>query len=76
MRIYSQFVILVDRHEVIVAFRQFFSNTGYGRDYHGVGVRVPIRPEFSILQSIQTDCGVQPVSYPMRPLSGGKAAGL
>jgi hypothetical protein len=52
--------------------------TGYGLDYRGVGVRVPVRQEFSLLHVVQTGSGVHPTSYTMGTkgtFPGGKAAG-
>jgi hypothetical protein len=52
--------------------------TGYGLDDQGVGVRVPVGQEFSILHVVQTGFGVHPTSYPMGTggsFPGGKAAG-
>jgi hypothetical protein len=48
--------------------------TGYG----GVGVRVPVGQEFSLLPVVQTGSGVHPASYPMGTgdsFPGYKAAG-
>jgi hypothetical protein len=39
--------------------------TGYGLDDQGVGVRVPVVQEFSLLQVIQTGSGAHTVSHPM-----------
>jgi hypothetical protein len=39
--------------------------TGYGLDDRGVGVRVPVGSEFSLLHVVQTGSGVHPASYPM-----------
>jgi hypothetical protein len=50
----------------------------YGLDRRGVGVRVPVRQEFSVLHLVQTCSGVYPTSYPMDTrvsFRGGKAAG-
>jgi hypothetical protein len=52
--------------------------TGYGLDYQGVGVRVPVGQEFLLLHVVQTGSRVHPTSYPMGtngPFPGGKAAG-
>jgi hypothetical protein len=52
--------------------------TGYGVDDQGVGVRVRMGREFSILHAVQTGSGVDPASYPMDTgdsFPGGKAAG-
>jgi hypothetical protein len=52
--------------------------TGYGLDDQGVGVRVPVGQEFSVLHAVQADCGVHPTSYPMGTggsVPWGKAAG-
>jgi hypothetical protein len=52
--------------------------TACGLNCRGVGVRVPVRSEFSPLHIVQTGSGVHPVSLPMvtgDSLSGGKAAG-
>jgi hypothetical protein len=51
--------------------------TGYGLDDHGVGVRVPVNQEFSLLHVVQTGSGAHPASYPMSTVGsfpGGKAA--
>jgi hypothetical protein len=51
--------------------------TGYVLDDQGVGVRVPLGKEFSLLHVVQTGSGVHPTSYPMGTggsFSGGKAA--
>jgi hypothetical protein len=42
---------------------------GNGLDNRGVGVRIPVRQEFSLLHVVQTGSGVYPVSYPV--LTGG-----
>jgi hypothetical protein len=34
-------------------------------DDRGIGVRVPVGQEFSLLHVVQTDSGVHPASYPM-----------
>jgi hypothetical protein len=39
--------------------------TAYGLDDRGVGVRVPVGSEFSLLYIIQIGCGAHPASYPM-----------
>jgi hypothetical protein len=39
--------------------------TTYGLDDRGVGVRVPVGSEFSLLHIVQTDSGVHPTFYPM-----------
>jgi hypothetical protein len=39
--------------------------TGYGLDYRGVGVRVPIGSRISLLHVVHTGSGVHPTSYPM-----------
>jgi hypothetical protein len=52
--------------------------TGYGLDDRGVGVRVPVRPEFSLLHVVQTGSGAHPTSYPIGTggsFPGGKVAG-
>jgi hypothetical protein len=52
--------------------------TGYGLNDRGVGVRVPVGQEFSLLHVVQTGSGVHPTSYPMGTrgsFPGGKAAG-
>jgi hypothetical protein len=52
--------------------------TSYGLDDRGVGVRVPVGKEFSLLQIVQTPSEVHPTSYPMGTggsFPGGKAAG-
>jgi hypothetical protein len=52
--------------------------TDYGVDGGGVGVRVPVRSEFSLLHIVQTDSGAQPASYPMGTRGSfpeGKVAG-
>jgi hypothetical protein len=38
--------------------------TGYGLEDGGVGVRVPVRQQFSLLHVVQTSSGVHPTSYP------------
>jgi hypothetical protein len=53
--------------------------TGCGLDDRGVGVRVPVGSEFSLLHIAQTSSGAHPASYPMGTwgsFSGGKAAGV
>jgi hypothetical protein len=47
--------------------------TGYGLEDGGVGVRVPVGQEFSVLHVVQIGSVVHPTSYPMG--TGGKAAG-
>jgi hypothetical protein len=47
--------------------------TAYGLDDRGVGVRVPVRSEFSLIYIFQTGSGAHPASYPVS--TGGKAAG-
>jgi hypothetical protein len=52
--------------------------TAYGLDDRGVGVRVPVGSEFSLLHIVQTDSGAYPASHPMGTedsFTGGKAAG-
>jgi hypothetical protein len=52
--------------------------TSYGLDDRGVGVRVPLCKEFSLLQIVQTDSEVHPTFYPIGTggfFPGGKAAG-
>jgi hypothetical protein len=52
--------------------------TGYGLDDHGVGVRVPMGEEFSLLHGIPTGSGAHPASYPLGTwgsFPGGKVAG-
>jgi hypothetical protein len=39
--------------------------TSYGLDDRGVGVRVPVGQEFSLLHVVQTGFRVNPTSYPM-----------
>jgi hypothetical protein len=39
--------------------------TTYWLDNQGVGVRVPVEQEFSLLYSIEPGSGAHPVSYPM-----------
>jgi hypothetical protein len=39
--------------------------TGYGLDDRGVGVRVSVRSNFSLLHVVQTGSGVHPASYPI-----------
>jgi hypothetical protein len=39
--------------------------TGYGLDDKGIGVRVPLGQEFSLLHVVQTDTGAHPVSCRM-----------
>jgi hypothetical protein len=39
--------------------------TGYGLDDRGVGVRVPVGEEFSLLHVVQTGSGAHPACYPM-----------
>jgi hypothetical protein len=39
--------------------------TGYRLDNRGVGVRVLVGSEFSLLHLVQTGSGVHPASYPM-----------
>jgi hypothetical protein len=51
---------------------------GYRMDDGGVGVRVPVGSNFSLLHVIQTGSVVHPTSYPMGTggsLPGGKEAG-
>jgi hypothetical protein len=50
---------------------------GYGLDYQGVGVQVPVVSRISLLHVVQTGSGVHPTSYPMSTggsFPGGKAA--
>jgi hypothetical protein len=52
--------------------------TAYGLDDRGVGVRVLVESEFSLLHIVQTGSGAPPTSYSMGTgcsLHGGKAAG-
>jgi hypothetical protein len=52
--------------------------TGYGLDDRGVGVRVLVGSEFSLLHVVQTGSGAQPDSYTRGTVGsvlGGKAAG-
>jgi hypothetical protein len=52
--------------------------TAYGQDDRGVGVRVPVGSEFSLLHIVQTSSGAHPDSYPKGvggSFHGGKAAG-
>jgi hypothetical protein len=52
--------------------------TGYGLDDRGVGVRVLVGQEFSLLHVVQTGSGARPVSYQMGTggsFPEGKAAG-
>jgi hypothetical protein len=52
--------------------------TGYGLDDWGVGVRIPVVQEFSLLHVVQKDSGAHLASYPMDnggTFPGGKAAG-
>jgi hypothetical protein len=52
--------------------------TGYGLDDRGVGVRVPVGSEYSLLHIVQTGSGAHPASYPMGTggsFPDGKAAG-
>jgi hypothetical protein len=46
--------------------------TSYWLDDLEVGVRVPVRQEFSLLHVVETGSGVHPTSYLMG--TGGKAA--
>jgi hypothetical protein len=39
--------------------------TGNGLDDRGVGFRVPVGSEFSLLHVVQTGSGTHPTSYPM-----------
>jgi hypothetical protein len=39
--------------------------TGYGLDDQGVGVRVQVEQEFSLLHVVQTGSGAHPYSYPV-----------
>jgi hypothetical protein len=48
--------------------------TGYRMDDRGVGVRVPVGQEFSLLHVVQTGSGVHPTSYSMD--SGGSFPGV
>jgi hypothetical protein len=53
-------------------------NTGYGLYDRGVGVRVPVGSEFSLIHIVQTGSGAHPASYPMGTggsFPGGKATG-
>jgi hypothetical protein len=47
--------------------------TGYGLDDGGVGVRVPVEAEISILPVVETGYEIHPASYSMG--TEGKAAG-
>jgi hypothetical protein len=52
--------------------------TGYGIGDRGVGFRVPVEQEFSLLLVVQTGSGAHPASYPMGTggsLLESKAAG-
>jgi hypothetical protein len=52
--------------------------TGYGLDDQGVGVRVLVGQDFSILYVVETGSGVHPPSYPIGTggsFPGSKAAG-
>jgi hypothetical protein len=52
--------------------------TAYGLDDQGVGVRVPVGSEFSLLHVVQTGSGAHLASYPMGTGSsflGGEEAG-
>jgi hypothetical protein len=52
--------------------------TGYGLDDRGIGVRVPVGQEFSLLQVFKTGSRAHPASYPVGTGSsfpGGKVAG-
>jgi hypothetical protein len=52
--------------------------TGYGLENGGVGDRVLVRQEFSLLHVVQTGSGVHTISYTMGTggsFLGGKAAG-
>jgi hypothetical protein len=52
--------------------------TGYGQDDRGVGVRVPVRQEFSLFHVVHTASGAYPASYPMETggsFLGGNEAG-
>jgi hypothetical protein len=52
--------------------------TGYGLSDKGVGVRVPVGQEFSLLHVVQTGSGDYPASSPMGTggsFPGGKAGG-
>jgi hypothetical protein len=52
--------------------------TGYGMDYRGNGVRVPLVSRISLLHLVQTGSEVHPTSYPMGTggtFPGDKAAG-
>jgi hypothetical protein len=51
---------------------------GYGLEDEGVGVRVPVGQEFSLLHAVHTGSGVHPTSYKMGTggsILGGKASG-
>lgn len=48
--------------------------TGYGLDNQGVGIRVPVRQEFSLLKVIQAGSGVHPASYLVG--TGGSFSGV
>jgi hypothetical protein len=39
--------------------------TGYWLDDRGVGIRVPLGQEFSLLHVVQTGSGTHPASYPL-----------
>jgi hypothetical protein len=47
--------------------------TGYGLDGWGVGVRVPVGEDFSLLHFFQTSSGAHPAFYPMG--TGGSIPG-
>jgi hypothetical protein len=52
------------------------SATGYGLENRGVGARVPVGQEFSVLQVVQTGSGIHTTSYTMSIVGyfpGGKA---
>jgi hypothetical protein len=52
--------------------------TGYGLDDQEVGIRVPVRQEFSLSHVVQTGYGVHPAFYPLDTevsFPGRKAAG-
>jgi hypothetical protein len=60
-------------HETIWGSRRMAQRSWYGLVDRGVGVRVPVSQELSLLQIVQTGSEAHPTSYPMG--TGGKAAG-
>jgi hypothetical protein len=48
--------------------------TAYWLDDRGVGVRIRVGSEFSLLHIVQTGSGAHPTPYPMG--TGGKAGGV